>query len=239
MATGQHIATRGLFLGAIAYGDKAQILKIWTRQHGLQSYMAHNPRSKRAAIRPAMMLPLTALNLVVSHRAEGKMGRIHEASTEPLWDQLHSDPVMQSACMFAAELFQKALREGESTEVFFDDVMHWLMDLDTNYHEVAMAPVYAALMVAHHVGFAIASETYRAGMVLDLREGQFIAPPALHSDIMEAEASAALVAWIQNRAVAPDKAQRQVILDGLLGLLQWHHPQLEHIQSLGVLRALY
>lgn len=239
MAASSHTVTRGLFLGAIAYGDKSQVLKIWTRQHGLQSYMAHNPRSKRAAIRPAMMLPLTSLNLVVSQRTEGSMGRIHEATADPLWEHLHRNPVMQSVCMFAAELFQKALREGESTEAFFDDVLSWLMELDTHYQDVAMAPIYAALLVAHHVGFAIDPDSYQQGMVLDLGEGCFTTPPVVHGDILDVAESAALVTWIQHRSVSPDKQQRHVILDGLLALLKWHHPQLEHIKSLEVLRTLF
>ncbi|NCG44339.1 MAG: hypothetical protein GWO76_04490, partial [Proteobacteria bacterium] len=63
---GQQVTTAALVIGCIPYGDKSQILKLWTRSLGLQAYMLYSSRGKSAVIKPSMLMPLTALQCEVT-----------------------------------------------------------------------------------------------------------------------------------------------------------------------------
>ena len=46
---GQQVTTAALVIGCIPYGDKSQILKLWTRSLGLQAYMLYSSRGKKCS----------------------------------------------------------------------------------------------------------------------------------------------------------------------------------------------
>ena len=108
-------SVQALMLGKIAYGDKAHILKLWTRPFGIQSYMVHSVRSGRSGWRPALLLPMTALEAVVTHRDKGHLEKISDVRATPLWNRIQRDPVGQTLCLFAAEVLLKTLKTGDST----------------------------------------------------------------------------------------------------------------------------
>ncbi|MDG1252786.1 MAG: recombination protein O N-terminal domain-containing protein [Schleiferiaceae bacterium] len=232
-------AVDALMLGKIAYGDKAHILKLWTRPYGIQSYMVHSIRSARSGLRPALLLPMTSLEAMVSHRDKGQLEKISEVRASPVWSRIQSDPVGQTLCLFAAELLLKTLKTGDSTQDFYDDVVDMLQRWDQAEASWAMAAVELLALVAHHLGFALDPENYLDGWAFDLREGQCAPLPILHPEILSPEATGAIMEWFANSEKIPAKAVRQELMDGLLQGLRWHHAGMGEIHSLEILRGLH
>ena len=231
-------AVDALMLGKIAYGDKAYILKLWTRPFGIQSYMVHSIRGARTGLRPALLLPMTSLEAMVSHRDKGQLEKIAEVRAAPVWNRIQSDPVGQTLCLFAAEVLLKTLKTGDSTQDFYDDVLDMLTRWDQAEASWAMAAVELLALVAHHLGFALDPENYVQGWAFDLREGQCAPSPILHSEALSPEATGALMDWFANSEKIPTKVLRQELMDGLLQGLRWHHAGMGEIHSLDILRGL-
>lgn len=238
MSAASSHAVHGLMLSKIPYGDKGHILKIWTRPFGVQAYMVHSVRSGKSGMRPALLLPMTALDAVVSHRDKGHLEKVSEVRALVVWKRLATDPMCQALCLFAAEILTKTLKAGDSSEDFFDDVMDALHRWDEPGTSLAMAAVELCALMAHHLGFALEPEDYRSGWEFDLQEGQFCPEGQSQGEFIDAEATAALVGWMQQREAVPTKAIRHRLLDRLLLGLRWHHPGMGEVHSVDVLRAL-
>ncbi len=231
-------SVQALMLGKIAYGDKAHILKLWTRPFGIQSYMVHNVRSGRSGWRPALLLPMTALEAVVTHRDKGHLEKISDVRATPLWNRIQRDPVGQTLCLFAAEVLLKTLKTGDSTPDFYDDVQEMLERWDQPKSSWAMAAVELLAVVAHHLGFALDPSHYVEGWAFDLREGLCAPAPLLHPEGLSPETTRALMGWFADPSQIPNKGLRNELLDGFLTGLRWHHPGMGEIHSLEILRGL-
>ena len=231
-------SVQALMLGKIAYGDKAHILKLWTRPFGIQSYMVHSVRSGRSGWRPALLLPMTALEAVVTHRDKGHLEKISDVRATPLWNRIQRDPVGQTLCLFAAEVLLKTLKTGDSTPDFYDDVQEMLERWDQPKSSWAMAAVELLAVVAHHLGFALDPSHYVEGWAFDLREGLCAPAPLLHPEGLSTETTRALMGWFADPSQIPNKGLRNELLDGFLTGLRWHHPGMGEIHSLEILRGL-
>ncbi len=229
---------RALMLGKVAYGDSAYILKLWTRPFGIQSYIVHRVRGGRFGWRPALLLPMTSLEALVTHRDTGQLEKISEVRATPLWNQIQSDPVGQTLCLFAAEVLIKTLKSGDSTPDFYDDVLEMLARWDDSGSSWAMAAVELLTLLAHHLGFALDPSNYVDGWALDLREGHCVPSPLSHPEGLTPEATRAWVEWFEDAGKIPPKRLRLAMLDGLLTGLRWHHAGMGEIHSLEILRNL-
>ena len=73
--------TRGIVLNTIPYSDTSLIVKIYTEQFGLQSYIVSGARSKKGQRKANLLQPLSQLDLVVQHREKNTLQRIVEISS--------------------------------------------------------------------------------------------------------------------------------------------------------------
>ena len=78
-----------------------------------------------------MLLPLTLVELVHTHKGEGKLERIKEAKMDLTYTAIPYDPLRNAVALFLAELFTKSLREEEANEEKFEFVRGACLALDT------------------------------------------------------------------------------------------------------------
>ncbi|CAI8357393.1 MAG: DNA repair protein RecO [Owenweeksia sp. TMED14] len=230
--------TLAIVLGKIAVGEKGYVLRMWTRKYGPQAYMIHSIRGNKNGIRPAMLLPMTALNATVSHKNRGHLEKIIEIETAQIWERLATDHVRQSLCLFSAEVLHKTLQDGDSSPQFFDDFIKMLNRWDNAGANLGMSINEILLMIWRYLGFTIDGTLYNEGSVLDLREGNFVHNVPLHDDFLSKETSRALANWICGKTIKTSKKNRVEITDGLIIGLRWHYPTLGTLNSLEILRSL-
>lgn len=234
----QQVSTAALVIGCIPYGDESQILKLWTRSLGLQAYMLYNSHGKSAIIKPAMLMPLTALQCEVTFRNKGQLERVKDATAMPRWAVLQSNPMKQAFCMFVSEVLLKTLRDGESTEAFFDEMMDLLLAIDSGEQAMQAAALKALLIMTRHMGFGIDPRFHQPTMVYDLKDGRFCFPPLTHHEGISAADCQVLINWIRDESQAMDGDTKSRLVDALLSTLRLHHPNMAAINSLDILRSL-
>ncbi len=59
------LSTPGQVLHVTPYGDSSVIVKVFTRQLGLRSYIIKGVRSRNARVKQNLLQPLTSLDMVV------------------------------------------------------------------------------------------------------------------------------------------------------------------------------
>ena len=74
--------TGGIVLGSIKYKDTSLIVKIFTRELGLKSYLINGVRVQGKGSKSALYQPLTLLDLVVYDKENASLQRISDAKIE-------------------------------------------------------------------------------------------------------------------------------------------------------------
>jgi len=235
-------SSRAIVLGTIKYGDNSRIVKLYTDQFGLISVLLNSVKGKSAAMRASMLLPLSLVEIIHTHKGQGKLDRIKESKMDLTYTKIPYDPVRNAIALFLAELFGKVLREEQSNSEKFDFVRSACLALDT-LDEVPPAfhlAIWAKLTL--YLGFSPNIEDAATGSFFDLQDGQFLSHPSLLHPYLDQPTSAHLLTamqWDFTSALPISKQGRNDLLDGLTRYMNIHLDGFGTFKSLDVLRAIF
>ncbi len=225
--------TRGIVLNYVRYRETSIIVKIYTEDFGIQSYIINGVRSAKSKTnRIALFQPLTLLDLVVYHKnKEQTIHRLSEVKCSLPFRSLPFDFIKSSIALFITELLVKTLREEEANEALFHFLMEGIIHLEEaeahfeNFHLQFLAKF------AFYLGFG--AETVR-----DLEEQltENLYPHKLDAATREALQNFILMPY--DYLTALDRQRRNKLLDTLIFYFKIHLEGLGEIKSLEVLREL-
>ncbi len=225
--------TRGIALSYIRYRETSIIVKIYTEQFGIQSYIVNGVRSaKTKNNRIAFFQPLTLLDLVVYHKnKEQTLHRLSEVKCSQPFSSLPFDFVKSSMAMFITELLVKTLREEEQNQVLFQFLSESILELENitqhyeNFHLMFMAKL------AFYLGFG--SET---ALEIEEQLTQSLYPIPLDDTSQEALQMFILAPYTHPYNL--DRLRRNQILDALVFFYKINLEDMGDIRSLEVLREM-
>ncbi|MDJ1504576.1 DNA repair protein RecO [Xanthocytophaga agilis] len=146
--------TRGIVINYIRFKETSIIIKIYTEEFGLQTYIENGARSSKGKNKMALFQPLTLLDLVVYHREGGNIMRLSEIKCcDPLTDVPYNF-VKSGIALFMSEVFNKALKEESSNESLFEFLYQSILYLDQQTEHYENFPIQFLLSFAQYLGFA-------------------------------------------------------------------------------------
>lgn len=233
---------KALVLSTTKYGDNGIVLRCLTDLHGVQAYMIKGMRSKTAKVKPGMILPLTQLNLIATHRDKGFLEHIKEAGVALHYQSIHTNPIKSALSSFIAEITNRVLRDTDEGDVMFNLLCYLLNDLDSREDKLGYFPIEFLLHVLDALGWFPDLDSYRKGRWLDLREGECVDTVPMHGQFLDQESTEHLFSWYENlRSESPSNCPSEIrrrILDGLLKFMQIHHDGFGEVKSLEIVREL-
>lgn len=148
------IKSPAIVLGSVKYGDSSIILKTFTREAGLKSFIAGGLQNKKGVLKPAHVQPLSQLTFVFYEKSKsGSLKRIKEASVYQPYNHLFFDPVKSSLAMFLAEVLSHVLHEEEPDPNMFDFISNSLLVLDELKTGIGNFHLAFLLQLTGHLGF--------------------------------------------------------------------------------------
>ncbi|MEN8223747.1 MAG: DNA repair protein RecO [Bacteroidota bacterium] len=236
--------TRGIVLHQIRYSESSLIVKIFTRDLGLQSYLVKGARSKRSSMRSSLFQPMTLLDLVVYHREKNDLQHMREAALAEPFHSIASDLRRSSIALFLAEIITKTLKEGEANEDMFDFLASSLHYLDIQSGGLENFHLYFLIQYSRFLGFNPQGKPQGSNACFDLREGKFVSEQPAHSDRIEGEPGKSFYMLTMASAGGLDKLTipksiRDKLLNALIMYYQIHLSGLGTIKSLDVLREVF
>jgi len=232
--------TRGIVFKYINYSETSIIVKIYTEEFGLQSFIIKGARGKRSKTRLALFQPLTLLELVVSFRENKTLQHIKEVKVAHAYQSLPVDIIKRSFLFFIDELLYRSIREEMPNKLLFKwlfDSLTWL-DLATvevtNFHLVFM------VQLSRFLGFYPKKKAGGHLPFFDLREGQFTSSIPHHPDYTggrEAQLLDLLLETSFEKNNEPDisYSERKDLLEVLITYYQLHLPGFGEMKSVGIL----
>lgn len=146
--------TRGLVLNHIRYQETSIIVKIYTEEFGLQSYIVNSVRSKNSkSNKIALFQPLTLLELVVYYNEKKSINRISEQKCAHPFSSIPFNIVKSTLTMFIGEVLNKILsREEEANPLLFNFIFNSVKQLDETTDSLANYHIFFLLKFLSHLG---------------------------------------------------------------------------------------
>ena len=234
---------QGIVLQSIRYGDTSLIVKVFTRNIGLRSYMVKGAFNHNSKSRAALFQNLHLINYVEAGKPNrSSLGYMKDVQLATVYQSIPFVMNKSAILMYVSELLSKTLTEQEQNEPLYDFIERSLLWLDLVHQDYANFPLFFTLELTRHLGF-YPKANHATGYCFDMLEGSFAHDLPLHPYYFEADLattfSQLLNAGIDEACHIPlNVNQRRNLLDGLIIFMRLHAPVLNDFRSHEVLKTV-
>ncbi|MFY0672356.1 MAG: DNA repair protein RecO [Bacteroidia bacterium] len=227
----------GIVLGFIKYGDTSVIAKVFTKDHGLCSFIIQGAYRKKARISVSMLQSFSLLELVYYYKENRQLHTLKEAKPSPPMASIQTDIVKSSLSIFACEVLQNVLNNTEQDQELFDWLYQKILKLEVSAESNTYWAHLFLIELAQLLGFA-PTETQTARF-FHLREGVFTNVPLSEKEILSSDETQLLVALMANSKINEKPKQlRAQLLDKLIDFFAYHVGGFRELKSLHVIRGV-
>ena len=232
--------TKAIILGSIKYSDSSLILHAYTEEYGRTAYVVNGIKSKRCAVKPALLTPLSIVGLETEHNPKRDIQRIKESKIIFSSYNISADPVRNSVAHLLAELLYHSLRETGKNTALFDFLVHSISLLENIEDGIANFHLVFMLKLSAFLGFYPNYDNKAANTFFDQLNGCFLYDKPMHNHFLQIEESNLLKNLLINNYKTPfTRNQRNKMLEELLNYYRLHLTHFGEIRSVGVLRKLF
>lgn len=134
------IKSRGLVLSTTKFKETSVIVKIFTEELGLQSFLINGVRAKKSKIGIALFQPLTILDTVFYHSERKSLHRVSEVKCHYHYNSIPYDVRKSTITIFLAEWLNKTIKAYEQDKNLYEFLEGKMITLDKaqeaieNYH---------------------------------------------------------------------------------------------------------
>lgn len=174
--------SRGIVLQHLRYGDTSLIVKVFSEEHGLQSFLIKGAFSRHSKFRPALFQPLTFIEYVSRIKPSRDLQFMTEVSIETTFATIHTDVQKSAIIMFITELLTKTIVENTPNQALFDFIHNAVYWLDLSHTKFADFHLLFSLELSRYLGFYPKTDGYKREDVFDLMNGVFrpFSPSIIH-----------------------------------------------------------
>ncbi len=108
------VKTRGVVFHQLKYSETSLIVKIYTEEFGIQSYLVKGARAKKSRISTSLFQPLSLVELVAYRKERSNLHHIKEIKSLFHYTSISTDIIKSSICIFVNELLYRSIREEEA-----------------------------------------------------------------------------------------------------------------------------
>lgn len=233
----------GIVLQSLRYGDTSLIVKVFTRNFGLKSYMVKGAFNHASKNRAALFQNLNLIQYVEAGKPNKySLGYLKEVQLSTVYHSLPFVMNKSAILMYVSELLSKTITEQEQNEALFDFIVRSMQWLDLVEQDYANFPLFFTLELTRYLGF-YPKTNHENGFCFDMMEGSFAHDYPLHPYYFDA-GNAILLAHFLGTSIdeacrVPLKvSQRRELLDGLMVFMRLHAPVMKDFHSHEVLKMV-
>ncbi len=232
------ITTKGIVLHKTRYSESSVIVKIFTKDAGVQSFMLKTAFSKKKKNILALIENLSMVEVTF----DDKKNDIHYLNDINLYyhyRMIPFDMIRKSIFSFYNELIYKLLREYRADESLYLFIENSLVKLDSD--EVQLADIHIRFMVQLSLvlGFFPENNYSEIRRYFSIEESSFTS--SYYENFFYLSADASLYLWNimnANESILPPKQVRQELLAGLIRYFEKHNEQIYKIESVEILAQI-
>jgi DNA repair protein RecO (recombination protein O) len=167
------IKTRGIVLHTTQYSETSLVVKIYTEEIGLASFIVGGVRQKNSRIKSNIFQSLSLVELVASGKQGTTMPRITDIQLSPPFTDIPANVIKSSIAIFLAETIYRSIKEEETNPQLFSFIHSGIQILDVSSQNCSRFHIFFLIQLSRYIGF-FPNGVFTQQMVLfDLREGLF------------------------------------------------------------------
>ena len=235
--------TNGIILHTVNYSESSLIVKIYTSEFGLQSYLISGVKGKKSKNKSALLQPLSLVDLIISNTGKSGLNRINEINLLQPYSAIPYHIIKSTVAIFLNEILYKTLKEEQGDIQLFEFIKNALLVLDLKQESCSSFHIYFLIQLSTYLGFSPQGTCNDQSPFFDLKEGQFTAAIPSHFLFFNKSNSNFLYQFMKAtfenfHAVTLTRAERKELLYGLIKYYQIHIAGLGEIKSLSVLEEI-
>jgi len=224
-------STQGIVFGSTKFKETSIIVKIYTEQFGMQSYLVNGVRSNKSRGKSALYQPLSLLDMTVYNKPGKDIQRVSEAKFALTYQSIPFEPFKRTIGIFLTEVLGKVLREESHNSNVFRFIFHSLELFDTQQTNIQNFHLQLLIKITHQIGFGPEDG---ADFVHQLSEAGY--PVSI--DRNEEGILTVLMNQTYGHEVTVGNETRRTLLDHILKFYQIHLGSMGEIKSLKVLKDI-
>lgn len=235
------IRTRGIVFHKLSYSDNSLIVKIYTEELGIRSYVVRGIRARRSGRASALFSPLALLDLIVYERSNRDLQHLKEVKLDEPYINIPFDEARHSILLFINEILYRCIREEEANPGMFAYLRTTLLRLDDPLVSVGNFHLAFLMEMSQFLGFSPEDNHSPINSCFSLREGCFRPHTALDDSLTDA-ASGSLFARLMREGehiTGMNAASRRLLLQQLLDYYRHHLEGMGEIRSHLVLEQVF
>jgi len=236
------ITTKAIVFNTIKYGDTSLIVKCFTFEDGVKSYMIKGVlKSKKGKLKTAYFQPLTQLQIVANHTNKQGLNSIREASIIHPYNTLHTSIIKQTIVLFLSEILSSIIQEEEKNEALYMYIETALVWLDT-HTDVSNFHLLFLLNLSRFLGFYpdVSDQNKEA---FSLLEGSFTDKThdklTIHSNELISFKKLLGINFDAINTILFNKKERQMILQVIIQYFELHLEGFKKPKSLDILETVF
>lgn len=239
-----HVATEGIVLHFIKYGESSVITTIFTREFGRQSYIVNAARNRKSKNKAGFLQPLFLVDIEAYQKKTRDIQRVKNLKVHQVYQNIPFDITKSTQAIFLAEVLYKIIREQESNPELFSFIKNALQYFDlmedgwSNFH------LYFLFRLTEYMGFM--PDTTKVGFEgwFDMRKGAIVPFEPSHPHFAHKEATGFIIQLSHLKINELNKLEltrsmRDYLLSVLLDYYHLHFDNLGEIKSLKVLQEVF
>jgi DNA repair protein RecO (recombination protein O) len=134
------VTTNAIVLSKLKYKDNDLIVKCYTEQLGVLSFLLRGVlKSRKGGSKIAYFQLLSQLQIVILHKENRSLQTIKETKLNNIYSTLHTNVLKSAIVMFLSEVLSNTLKEEEQNETLYSYLENALLWLDSqseysNFH---------------------------------------------------------------------------------------------------------
>jgi DNA repair protein RecO (recombination protein O) len=235
------IGTQAIVLHSTRFGDTSAIVKMYTRQCGMISFMLkgiHNKKRNKAAL----IQPLSLIHIEMQLRQNKDLQLLNELRSDAPYSTIPFSMGKTAQVMFIAEVLARTIKEEERNDELFDFLHHSLEYFDQFPHELPDFHLKFLFEFSRFLGFYPVDNFDARNLYFQYTDGVFI--PYFNDSCFEAESSEALVRLLRTgfnelHTLNFNRQQRKVLTTSILDYFRWHLPAISNLKTQRVLAEVF
>jgi len=235
--------TRGIILHNTNYSETSLVVKIYTEQHGLGSYIVSGVRAKNSRFKSNIFQPLSLVELVASNKPGQSMKRISEIQLAPPFSGIPGDIIKSSIAIFLAEVIYRSIREEEPNPTLFGFLHNSIQILDLSHENCSRFHIYFMIRFSRHLGFFPHGDCITGQSIFNLEEGYFTSNQPVHDRFLDKKHASQLFQLMHSsfdnyRDIHLNPTDAKALLKAMVTYFEIHHTHGNPIRSHMVLEEV-
>ncbi len=235
------IKAEGIIFRSIKYSETSLIVDIFTREHGILSFIISGVRKKKSTISAAMLQVMNIVDIVAYTKNNQSLGRITEIKNNYVHKDLLYDFIKSAIGIFLIELSRNCIKEKEANINVYDFIKEYLINIDNKEEQLGLAPIIYMIQFSKHLGFYPHDNYSDKFNLFDWRAGIFVAEARTTTiDQVSSLYFNKLIKFSSdtNLDINIPKDERQIIMKSLLNYYQYHIESFKPLKSYDILEEL-